>query len=614
MPDAALLGRMADLLAHRGPDDQGSFAENNVALAFRRLSILDLAPSGHQPMLSPDGRHVIVFNGEIYNFVELRAELLGLGHVFRSTGDTEVLLAAYRQWGVECLQRLNGMWAFLIYDRIERRLFGARDRFGVKPLYRYRGPRCLMFASEIKAIRDSGAMQAAPNWRSIAQLLLDSKLDASEQTFYEGIEQVAAGTAFETDADGNMRSWRYWSLPAAVAASTEPADPVEAYRLLFEDAVRLRMRSDVPVGVQLSGGLDSTSIIASMARQLRPAGQADQLHAFCYMAEQFDETPQIRATLQQTGAHLVTLDSNPAAMWDAVRRHLWYQDEPVHSFTSVVGFKLMELAKSHNVKVLLNGQGADEVLAGYSSYLMEYWTEMLHTGCWWAAANAIRQFAASNGKSSLGLGTTVLRKWTGGLLHSIPGYAALVAARRRARVNSSAWVSQEVKRCWVAPVPERCNDLNDALRASVEASPLPLYLRVEDRNSMAHSIEVRLPFLDYRLVTLAFRLDAHWKLDGPYTKRLLRDAMRGQIPEIVRTQLRKLGFPTPIDHWFRDALYEPLRDVLGSRVVRESGLWNIATVDRALEQHRRGEAQLGNQLFDVAQLCLWMSSAWHTPH
>jgi asparagine synthase (glutamine-hydrolysing) len=131
---------------------------------------------------------------------------------------------------------------------------------------------------------------------------------------------------------------------------------------------------------------------------------------------------------------------------------------------------------------------------------------------------------------------------------------------------------------------------------------------------MAHSIEVRLPFLDYRLVTLAFRLDAHWKLDGPYTKRLLRDAMRGQIPEIVRTQLRKLGFPTPIDHWFRDALYEPLRDVLGSRVVRESGLWNLATVDRALEQHRRGEAQLGNQLFDVAQLCLWMSSAWHTPH
>src|SRR5262245_4694092 len=302
---------MTRLLAHRGPDDHGVFSENAVALVFRRLAILDLAPSGHQPMLSRDGRHVIVFNGEIYNFIELREELQGLGHAFHSTGDTEVLLAAYRQWGAECLQRLNGMWAFLIYDRVERRLFGARDRFGVKPLYHCLSSGWLMFASEIKAIRDSNRVRPGFNWRTITQYLLDDRLDASERTFYLGIEQVPAGTAFEADAAGRMRSWRYWSLPAAAEDAGESADPPETYRALFEDAVRLRMRSDVPVGVQLSGGLDSTSIISSMARQLGATAQKrERLHAFCYMAPQFDETPQIRATLRQTGAHLVALDSS----------------------------------------------------------------------------------------------------------------------------------------------------------------------------------------------------------------------------------------------------------------------------------------------------------------
>ncbi len=296
-----------------------------------------------------------------------------------------------------------------------------------------------------------------------------------------------------------------------------------------------------------------------------------------------------------------------------MRRHLWHQDEPVHSFTSVVGFKLMELAKSHNVKVLLNGQGADEVLAGYSNYFMDYWSEIIRAGRVWTAGNSIREFAAAKGHSPLTLAAVALRKCLGTTLHAIPGYPALVRARRSAGVRANEWVSRDVKSNWV-PLPlEHYDDLNATLRACVETSPLPLYLRVEDRNAMAHGVEVRLPFLDYRLVTLAFSLGARWKIGGPYTKLLLRDAMRGQIPEIVRTQVRKLGFPTPVDDWFREGMYEPLRDLLASRVVRESSLWNLATVDRALEQHRRGEANMGNKLFDVAQMCLWMSAAWHSP-
>jgi asparagine synthase (glutamine-hydrolysing) len=613
-PDAALAARMAELLAHRGPDDCGTYVDHPLALGFRRLAIQDLAPSGHQPMVSSDGRYVIVFNGEIYNFVELRAELAALGHVFRSTGDTEVLLAAYMRWGEQCLPRLNGMWAFLVYDRLERRLFGARDRFGVKPLYWYRDAHSVLLASEIKAIRDSGSVRLDVNWRTVARHLLDDQLDVSEQTFYRGVEQIPAGGALEIDSAGRVRQWRYWSLAELRTDAAAIHDPVESFRSLFDDAVRLRMRSDVPVGVQLSGGMDSTSIISSMARQLATVpGGAQGLHAFCYMAPQFDETAQIRATLQQTGARLVPLASTPHELWDVIEKHLWHQDEPVHSFTSVVGYQLMHLARSHGVKVLLNGQGADEVLAGYSSYFTDYWAEMMRAGRLFAARRAIRAFALAQGGSRRALAAAALRRACSSSLRRIPGYAALAAVRARARVRANPWVSQEVKQHWIKAAVPAYSSLNSSLRYSVEVDSLPLYLRVEDRNSMAHGVEVRLPFLDYRLVTLAFSLGARWKLDGARTKLLLREAMRGRIPEIVRAQVRKLGFPTPVDEWFRGPLYGPLQDLLASRTVRESQLWQHESLERAIVRHRRGEANLGARLFDVAQVCLWLEGTRQWP-
>jgi asparagine synthase (glutamine-hydrolysing) len=608
-PDLAVVKRMSTLLAHRGPDDDGLFEEAHVALAFRRLAILDLAPSSHQPMLSADARHVIVFNGEIYNFLELRDELKSLGHVFASQGDTEVLLAAYRQWGSACLERLNGMWAFVIYDRRERTLFGARDRFGVKPLFVYRDARVLVLASEIKAIRDSGAASLATDWRTVAAHLLEDRLDADTRSFYEGVQHLPAGTAFEVDARGNMRSWKYWSLERIIQEPADDGDPVEAFRSLFADSVRLRMRSDVPVGVQLSGGLDSTSIISSMARQL-PAGAP--LFAFCYMAPQFDETAQIEATLAQTNAQLVRLESTPTELWHDLQAHLWYQDEPVHSFTSVVGYRLMALARSHGVKVLLNGQGADEVLAGYANYFDDYWADLLSSGRLLTVAREMGDYAQQHGRSATALGGRSLRRLLQYVASGSPGYAALAAHRRQIRLRANPWVSDRIKN-YLQPQRERpAASLVQSLRRSVESAPLPLYLRVEDRNSMAHGVEVRLPFLDYRLVTLSFRLGAQWKISGASTKQLLRQAMRGQIPEIVRTQVRKLGFPTPMDEWFRGELYEPLQDLLSSRNVREADVWNLPAVSNAARRHRSGEISCGGRLFDVAQVSLWLHGvgAW----
>lgn len=602
---------MTALLTHRGPDDDGMYAEGGFAVGFRRLAILDLAPSGHQPMLSADGRYVMVFNGEIFNYVELRDELIALGHVFRSSGDTEVLLAAYREWGGQCLERLNGMWAFLIYDRVSRHLFGARDRFGVKPLYIYRDARFLMFASEIKAIRDSGAVRLSPDWQTIAHFLLDDRLEDTERTFYAVVEHLAAGTAFEADADGRMRSWRYWSLPPVEGPVPHP---VEAYRELFDDAVRLRMRSDVSVGVQLSGGLDSTSIINRMAEHWAAAGRdPGDLRAFCYMSPEFDESEQIQATLRQTRASQVRLEAGPGEIWSSMEKHLWHQDEPVHSFTSVVGYELMRLARSHNVKVLLNGQGADESLAGYHNYFFDYWTDFVRAGRLYAAYGEINRFARAHRSARRTIGLRLMSRCAKQALAPLPGYAALARMRDRSRIRSDPWTSDEVKNCWSAPPRESDLSLDGVLRRSLQVSPLPLYLRVEDRNSMAHGVEVRLPFLDYRLVNLAFSLGSEWKLKGPCTKRLLREAMRGRIPEIVRTQVNKFGFPTSVESWLRGPLYEPLQDLLSSRVVRESGLWNDSAVAASLEEHRRGLANHGARLFDVAQICLWMEGSRNWP-
>ena len=330
-PASQVLQAMTDSLHHRGPDDAGTFSEKNVALGFRRLSILDLAPSGHQPMLSADGRHVIVFNGEIFNYVELRAELQALGHTFRSTGDTEVLLTAYRQWGPRFLDRLNGMWAFVILDRTTGTLFGARDRFGVKPLFIHRGQDWTLLASEIKAIRASGLAPTDIHWGTVGNALLEGRFDEGESTLYKQITRIPPGSSFEIDARGKVTIRKFWSVDNEFC--TPERDVVEQFAEVFESAVGLRMRSDVPVGVLLSGGMDSTAIICSMARGRAAAGDRNPLLAFCYMAPEFDESQYIEATLKQTGAELHRLTVPGIELWDAMSRHLYFQDELVHSAT-----------------------------------------------------------------------------------------------------------------------------------------------------------------------------------------------------------------------------------------------------------------------------------------
>ena len=601
--DKAALERMTASLRHRGPDGDGRYIAGPVGLGFRRLSILDLSHAADQPMATQDGQLVLVFNGEIYNYIELRQELEGLGHRFRSTGDTEVLLHAYQQWGQDCLQRFNGMWAFVVYDRRRGVLFGSRDRFGVKPLYIYRDGNAVLLASEIKAVLHSGLSSAKPNWRVIAAYLLQHRLDESSESFFEGIEQIPAGTAFEIDLNGGMKTWRYWSLPQAEANQAD--NPAENFAGLFEDSVRLRMRSDVPVGVCLSGGLDSTAVICAMAR-LRGSNTGQPLHAFSYHSPEFDESSYIAETIGMTHAQLNRIHSDPARAWGALDKILSFHDEPVHAMAAVAGFELMGLAASNGVKVVLNGQGADEVIGGYSSYFRDYWYTLLNNGDLRGAWAEIGAFTSAHGGSQAGLFSSVFRHFAKVALSGTSSYQRLARWRQRRPQEHHAWFADDLCR-QLDPAGAETRDwsLDASLKSSVERAPLPLYLRLEDRNSMAHSVEARVPFLDYRLVSLVFKSGIQWKIRGPWNKYLLREAMRQRIPESVRTRIDKWGFPIPQGKWISGAWFQLLQEFLESRDMRERGIYNLPEIRRDLDLHRQGKIDITGKLFSVVQLELW---------
>jgi asparagine synthase (glutamine-hydrolysing) len=602
MIERSAVERMADSLFHRGPDDSGIYLDASVGMGFRRLSILDLSEAGHQPMVTADQQYVLVFNGEIFNYLELRAELITLGYEFRSSGDSEVLLAAYREWGRECLAKLNGMWAFVIYDRRRRCLFGSRDRFGVKPLYVSRVDGVVQFASEIKALRASGYLRTGINWKTAAAFLLEGRLDSQAETFYEGIEEIPPGSGFEVGLDGTWQQWLFWSLESLSPTIVE--NPADTFADLFEDSVRIRMRSDVPVGVCLSGGLDSTAIICAAARQQGEGGarSREALQAFCYMAKEFDESRYIADTLAQTHAQLRQLETSPSELWSDLQKLLWFQDEPVHTMTAVVGYQLMRLAASHGIRVVLNGQGADETIAGYSSYFQDYWVSLIQRGRVGDAWRAITEYSQAHGGSASQRFKEAVVRCVSWKLHKVHAYRNWAQARRQARLRENRWYSHELLSyagSGAAATPVAT--LSHALKQSMVSAPLPLYLRIEDRNSMAHSVEARLPFLDYRLVSFVCGLPDEWKVRGPWNKYVLREGMRGRMPESVRGRVDKMGFPTASKKWFAHDLYEPLRDVLASQTVRERGIYNAKVILADLERHRKGEADFANRLFHIAE-------------
>jgi asparagine synthase (glutamine-hydrolysing) len=588
-PERETVDRMLAEIGHRGPDGRGVFADDGVCLGHLRLAIIDLSDAGLQPFPSEDGRLQLLHNGEIYNYLELREELRAKGHVFRTETDTEVLLAAYREWGEACVERFNGIWAFAIWDVERRTLFASRDRFGVKPLYYRRDAGRLAFASEAAALRGPEARADAG---AVRDYVVQGWLDEGERTMFEGVRRLPPATNL-VFADGKLTLRRYWRLEPGAA----PADPVGAVRDLFHDAVRLQLRSDVPVGTALSGGIDSSAVAVTVA----DLGVEHQKTVTAWFEDAgFDERPFARAVVDATGAesHWVSFDADDlVANLPAIVRA---QGEPFGSTSICAGWYVMREARRAGLTVMLDGQGGDELFAGYRAAYGYRIADLLARGDVAELRRELPAFWRQHGGNRLAAAGVLAR----------PFLPRSLAGAGRARLKGSSSLAHPDLRALPGgasgnggqPFPDR---LRRHLAETLSHRGLPELLRYEDRNSMAHAIEARVPFLDHRLVELAYSLDGAQLVARGRTKAVLRDALGELLPEPVRERRDKLGFVTPEGRFFRGALGDLAADVFASRAFRERGLVDAGAARSRLEAHRRGELVAGMELWRALNVELW---------
>ena len=560
--DPAALGSMADAIAHRGPDGRGYLLHRaggtpafgrtpeeaargrgrpQVGFAHLRLAIIDLREINDQPLFDSSGELALSYNGEIYNYVELRRELEGLGHEFRTSGDTEVLLAAYAEWGADCVVRLVGMWAFSILDARRDVVFLSRDRFGVKPLYWTLRGGALHFASEIKALLAVPGAAPEPNEEVVRRYLLTGGVDESEQTFFEGVYSLPAAHNALIPLDGAvepLRPERYWSLPEEGYGGGVDEAAAE-FRAMLSDSVRVHARSDVPVGTCLSGGLDSSAIVC-VAEELRRDEQIPHYahRGFGYLPEQAElsERPYMEEVVQRTGLEMTYVEVAPERFGSALVEIARQQDEPFGSASIAAQWFVFESAHRAGLKVMLDGQGADEVLGGYHYYFPLIASALLRARRPLQYARFARSHRRALGEPPLSRRYALASLAPAGLRRAaperltLPPAAALLAPDLRDRADGG-----------VAGPPE-FESVNEILAAHTTSLGLPSLLRFEDRNSMAHSIEARVPFLDHRLVEFAFRLPGDYKVHGVETKYVMREALKGVLPERIRTRTDKIGF------------------------------------------------------------------------
>jgi asparagine synthase (glutamine-hydrolysing) len=597
--------QMCDLLVHRGPDDVGMIyvdptsagvrtdlpdSGSGLVLGHRRLSILDITAAGHQPMVGPGGRSWIVYNGEVYNFLELRDELAGAGYSFRSDSDTEVILAAYDHWGRDCLQRFNGMWAFALWDAVSGELFCARDRLGVKPFYYVAGGGRFVFASEIKALFACEGVARAPNPAIIHDYLSLKLSDHTDETFFAGIRALPPAHWLVFRPGQPPQIERFWD--AAVSDELDASDQdrkaaTDELRALLTQSVRLRLRSDVPVGTCLSGGLDS-STIALLVNELMQSEHGvsrsnlaahQKTFSACFDDPRFDERRFIDEVLDATGADTRRIFPDGALLWEELSKVLWHMDEPFHSTSQYSQYNVMRCVAEGGVKVTLDGQGADELMAGYPGYYGVLLTSLARRGELGLLHREARAAAALGGRGrgwfdiALKLGYGVLPFEL--KRHIREALAGSPLAGRTPEGRSMAMLRPEFRaqhadrmRNWLTLQDRLMGSLSRRLYADTFQFSLPSLLRYEDRNSMAFSIEARTPFLDYRVVEHVMSTPALLKIRDGWSKWMLREAMRDVLPESIRSRKDKMGFVTPEAVWL-DAGREQVREVFAGSLKSE---------------------------------------------
>ncbi|MCC6463362.1 MAG: asparagine synthase (glutamine-hydrolyzing) [Saprospiraceae bacterium] len=592
------LSAMITAMKHRGPNDNGTFREGGMGLGFVRLSIIDLSAAGHQPMFSSDERYVMIFNGEIYNYIELREELMAKGHTFRTKTDTEVILVAYREWGEQMLHRFNGMWALVIYDRQEKTVFGARDRYGVKPFFYCLDGSRILFGSDIRSITAVLGRKPTPDQDALFNFLAFNRTDQNDGTFLQEVKKLDHGHCFNLRIGAGvpagakaLQPRKWYDIRKEIK---EPFKNAAEYREMFASAVGLRLRSDVPVGVCLSGGLDSSSIVSVLLQDF----QKKDLNTFSAVygsGRNGDESSFIdlyRGQLEnmyftQPDEHSLLADLDDLAL---------AQYEPVPSTSTYAQYRVMKLAQQH-VVVTLDGQGADEALAGYHYFFGFHFKNLLRRGKLGTLASEMGHYYGKH--------------------HSLYGIKSMAFfllpafLRTRVRVMEKGYLDPDFFQAnntdtnLITGELYGSNSLQEALINHFEYK-LEHLLKWEDRNSMWFSLEARVPFLDYRLVERTLSIPDELIIHKGMTKSILREAMKGTLPEPIRMRRDKVGFETPEAEWFRTPIFQKyIKDLIYSEPFVSRGTMDVKKVQGIYQKHLNREGNYSREIWKWIHLEKW---------
>jgi asparagine synthase (glutamine-hydrolysing) len=564
-----------------------------IGLGSRRLAILDISQMGTQPMQIADGDLCITFNGEIYNFQEIRRDLEPLGHRFRTGTDTEVILHAYQEWGQECVQRFNGMWSFAIWDRPKQQLFCSRDRFGVKPFYYAMHHGCFYFGSEIKQVLLASNIPRVANPAAVYNFLEFGLIDYSDQTFFEGVQQLPGAHSLTLRLSDRLTPEvrRYWELRVNPECTRKEEDLIEEFRAGFENSVKLRLRSDVPVGFSLSGGIDSSAIICQAAK-VAPESRFQSFSA-CFEEEALDEREYISAVVSAVAASSHRTFPMAGTFWKTIERILFHQDEPLGSTGVFAQWNVMDEAGKNGVPVILGGQGCDESFCGYLKYRYFYLWHMIRHG----DPRFIREsvLGLRNSPRAFWAFADVSRYFPHQLRRPFSVVEKLCSPEFRSAPRESSWLLGAGE------------SLGDRQKADLTQTSLPMLLHAEDRNSMAHSVESRLPFMDYRLVELGVNCPAALKMRDGWSKWIVRSALKGILPEKIRMRKSKLGFNTPESLWLRHGLQNGHTNFWQQTRFRMERFLAAEVLHEECRKFVRGDsgAVAANWLFRAIELELW---------
>jgi asparagine synthase (glutamine-hydrolysing) len=643
-----LIGRMAKALMHRGPDDEGYLfchtssglcepragddtvkelryilkhsgtgiaPSSDLVLGHRRLAIIDISSAGHQPMSNEDRTIWVIHNGEIYNFLELREELKSKGHRFESNTDTEVIVHSYEEWGVECFNRFNGMWAFAIWDSRQRKLLCSRDRFGVKPFYYHFDGTRLLFASEIKAIMEAKFVERKPDYQTIFDYLAYQVENCTEDTFFVSIKQLRGGHYLEfMPSEKELKIQRYYDINLGCQLSGLRDDEyAKRFYELFEDSVRLRLISDVPIGTCLSGGLDSSSIACVIDKLMRENGvklpgieSIQKTFSARYDENKYDEGFFINEVIKRTSADAHYTYPRGDGLLADLSKLIWHQEEPFVTTSIYAGWEVFKLAKQCGCKVVLDGQGADELMAGYDGYYAVLFCNLLRTLQWPRLVEEFYSHVLKQGMSAAG--QNMLKT----VYHLLP-LSSQLWIRKNIQQSGNPCLSKEFSEGFVGfPFRDGQTKAREAsffdyyLYEAFISAILPGLLRYEDKNSMAHSIEARVPFLDWRLVELVFAMPWNQKISHGTRKFVLRNAMRGILPDSVLNRQDKIGFSTPEDKWFRKDLRDEFFEVINSPSFKKRPFFDITKLQDEFKAYQEGRKNISSTVWRWINLELWL--------